>query len=544
MRPSKKTAGILSALSVAAVATLAPRCGRGATLTLYYGQDPNYSNSNNSIFVSNTYNANATATDAVGNSEYLGADPTNISVSQTAPTTIVVPVGDYLSLAIDAVLTGNSNPDGGKTTGDGTPETDQLQPNYLGLASLDLNVEGALTAVPANTGNNVGPYSTAQINVAQGSNGGAYDVVPKWAGGTSPGNINDGGSLANGINAAANPANLQSNTATGDQTLEQFAAANNVASYQNATDFMDSLILQAGSNPGFVTISPQVVQSSSYYWTLAASGSSASPSLYSLLHSFGSSDVINTLPSLVIQVVQPHHPIVEQNYPADTADYGTIITSGTGDHQGTFIPPDTLSPPYSSTLLFAYYEDGGNLSAQVIGINSNIGDSSGIVQVIAPGPGFYPPIRNGYTEVYGIDVKVNGTQASESQLQILLNAIDGSDGTEPSDCVASLNDPTAYQLLSSLDTPTTNYNLFLTFTGDSYWSGYFSVDMSNFNDPNLVGYTFTAIAVVPEPASSAIVLLGVGLLSRRRRKNLYIDHGSAFTSVSSDQRYCKAMIAD
>jgi len=73
-----------------------------------------------------------------------------------------------------------------------------------------------------------------------------------------------------------------------------------------------------------------------------------------------------------------------------------------------------------------------------------------------------------------------------------------------------------------LDTATTNYNLFLTFTNDSYYSGYFSLDMSNFNDPNLVGYTFTAIAVVPEPASAATLLLGLGLLSRRR-------HGKSLT---------------
>jgi hypothetical protein len=213
----------------------------------------------------------------------------------------------------------------------------------------------------------------------------------------------------------------------------------------------------------------------------------------------------------------PGVAIVAQNYPADTADYGAIITSGTGDHQGTFIPPDTFSPPYSNVLVYGNYEGDGYVAAQVTGINSNNGDSQGIVQVIGPGPAFVLPIRNGYTEVYGVDVDVNGTQATNAQLQTLLNAISGADGTDPSSCVASLSDPTPDQLLSSLDTATTNYNLFLTFTNDSYYSGYFSLDVSNFNDPNLVGYTFTAIAVVPEPASAAILLLGLGLFSRRHR---------------------------
>jgi hypothetical protein len=511
MRSSKKAVRILSALSMAVAATLAPKSAPGVTLTLYYGQDPNYSNSNNSIFISNTYNPSASATDAAGNPEFFGPAPTNVTVSQTAPTTIVMPVGDYLSLAVDAVLTGNVNPDGGKNTGTGGPTTHQVQPSFLGLQDLGLDI--GFNGINPVFGTAGAPYSTGEVNVTQGPNGGAYNVAPNWNGGIGP-EIVSGSRVE--IGAGAILGQYGSNTAAGVQLLEQFAAANNVASYQNATDFFDSLVFQAGSTPGFATLSISSDQSGPSYWTLSTPGSSTSPSVYSQQY-FGTGDVINNLPSLVIQMVEPHHPIVQQNYPADTADYGTIITSGTGDHQGTFIPPDTFSPPYSDALVYGNYEGDGYVAAQVTGINSNNGDSQGIVQVIGPGPIDVQPIRNGYTEVYGIDVDVNGTQATNAQLQTLLNAISGADGTDPSSCVASLSDPTPDQLLSSLDTATTNYNLFLTFTNDSYYSGYFSLDMSNFNDPNLVGYTFTAIAVVPEPGSAATLLLGLGLFSRRHR---------------------------
>jgi hypothetical protein len=525
VRFSKKTSRLVSAVSMAIAATLTAKSARGVTLTLYYGQDPSYANSNNSIFVSSTYNPSATTTDAVGDPEYFGPAPTNVSVSQTAPTTILLPVGDYLSLAIDAVLTGDPNPDGGMGPGTGEPSGSPVQPPYLGLAALELGINASgttslLGALPAKTGNNVGPYSTAKINVTQGSNGGAYDVVPAWGTNlTNPGNIYSnpvaGGALVSGITGATGGSiPLTGDTSAAVQELEQFAAANNTASYQNATDFMDSLVFQA-LKPGFETLSPQAT---GIYWVLSSPGSSTTASTYKT-QGFSTSELINPLPSLVIQVYQPGHPVVQQNYPADTADYGAIITNGAGDHQGTFIPEPVGDPQYSSALIYADPLVTGSEAAQVVGINSSNGDSSGIVQVIG-GPAFPVPVRNTYyDEYYGIDVQVNGTQASQTQLQTLLNAIDGADGTEPSSCVASLTDPSPDQLLSSLDTATTDYNLFLTFTTEtSYYSGYLELDLSNLNDPNLVGYTFTAIAVVPEPASAAILFLGLGLLSRRRQR--------------------------
>jgi hypothetical protein len=118
-----------------------------------------------------------------------------------------------------------------------------------------------------------------------------------------------------------------------------------------------------------------------------------------------------------------------------------------------------------------------------------------------------------------LDVQVNGNQATPAQLATLIDAIDG-DGFTPAslDVSASTVSPTgAFP---------SDYNLFLGFSqgfGKSvgeplvFGAGF---DLSNSNDPNLVGYSFSAVAAsVPEPMSSGLLLgAGVILASRRRRR--------------------------
>jgi hypothetical protein len=159
------------------------------------------------------YRRTSTTTDATGNKEYLATSAgvtTQVSVvrvSQTAPTTINLPIGAYLSLAIDALITGDPNPDGGKATG----PNDTIQPSFLGLSDLGVSIlssdTNAAVLSPVGTG---GPYSiganggttylsTGIVNnsqnglhmTAQENNGGAgsYNIVPTWVGQVTPGTI-------------------------------------------------------------------------------------------------------------------------------------------------------------------------------------------------------------------------------------------------------------------------------------------------------------------------------------------------------------------
>jgi hypothetical protein len=359
MQSSRKTKRIVSALSMAAAAALATNAAFGVTLTMYYGNDPNYSNSNNAIIIGNGFTPSYSAAtfDQTGSPEYF-ANHTNVPVSQTGPTTITMPVGDYLSLAIDAILTGNVNPQGGVDIGLGTkPSNHQVQPSYLGLSSLEINIRStdtyATTLTPISTGgpegfapNNGTTYnSTAAINTKgstphlganSGSSGGAYNVVPNWINRVMPGYVEpnepgfDSGTMASGevgvidypFGGTTNDAvGVAPNTITGVQEVEQFAASNDVASYANATEFLDSLIYQ-GLSPGMVTLSPGPFNPvTTNYWSLTTPGSETSLPQYSPTN-FTNSDTVNNLPPLVIDVVAQPVP--------EPTSLGLLVLGGIG----------------------------------------------------------------------------------------------------------------------------------------------------------------------------------------------------------------------
>ena len=165
MQPAKKNlTKVLSAISMAAAATVAAKASGQILITPYYGQgispDPN------GVFISSS-------------STGAGAIYESVNSSGT-PTTISMPVGDYLFLACDAVVTGDSNPDGTKTTGSSATKK-AVQPSFLGLSSLNFNVISSDTngsmLNPLNTGIVVGTYggvtsyyTTANVNDLNNSN--------------------------------------------------------------------------------------------------------------------------------------------------------------------------------------------------------------------------------------------------------------------------------------------------------------------------------------------------------------------------------------
>jgi len=525
MQSAKKTKKILSALSMAAVATLAAKSTHGATLNLFYGQDPLLSNSNNAVVVSPTYTAFPATQNATGGFEYFGATGVPQVIAPSGPTTITVPIGSYLSLAIDAVLTGNSNPDGGKSTSG----AHRVQPSFLGLSELGMSIAssdaGATKLSPISNdapgaSSASGTYnSTAQVNTlanagngpSQGTNGGAaYNVVPNWGAITAPGDIKpnitgytpgpgNGNVGLNGFITGGNTS-VSSTSVAGVNTLEEFASSTNTPSYAGATEFFDSLVYQ-GLSAGVVTLSPTVAASSTAYWALKTPGSTSAASIYNPT-TFGANDVINPLPVLVIDVIQtstgtgtgtgtPHHAIVS-----------LAATAAANSNYGSTVGSLTITGSAAA----------GYTVAQVTGLSSTTGNVNTSAWNATTDP-----------EIYGVDVKVNGTQATPSQLATLLAAITGTDGgTEgPSlGVLPSTTDPTG-GALSGLDTATTTYNLFLKYAagGPSIPLDNLGLDLSNGNDTNLTGYTFTAVSVVPEPMSLGLLALGgISLMSRRGRR--------------------------
>jgi hypothetical protein len=545
MQSAKKTTKILSALSMAAAAVFAAKAAHGATLSMYYGNDPSYSNSNNSVEIGTGYNPSSGVANGTGGVQYF-AHETSVTVTAGpgGVQTINLPVGDYLSLAIDAVLTGNSNSDGGKSTGNAGKH--QTQPANLGLASMSAYVFSSDTnahvltplgnpfAGPVSTAANGGTtyFSTGVVNTAtggttaQGPNGPAstsYNVIPNWVSQTSPGDVEpneagyDQGTHASGniyINSApfggitpgttGGTSESASNTTTGLAQIEQFAGP--AAGYNNATDFIDSLIYQ-GLTAGTVTLTGAANTGATAYWSLATAGTSTSLSQYKSTAFGQGGDTVSGLPLLVIDVgtsVPPplSHAVVSlADTATDNTNYATPVA-------GTFSPA-------TAPTLTVHGGQGGYTVAQVTAINAGAGDVDGNVPVTT-----WNPTTD--AEIYGVDVKVGGQQATAGQLAVLLNAINGGDGlaTASSGVTAGTTDPSRGQVLAALDTGTTTYNLFLDFPGGGpSATDDLGLDFSGTNDANLVGYSFTAISVVPEPMSLSLLALGgVSLMARRNRR--------------------------
>src|ERR1700722_3980572 len=128
MQPVSKMKA-LSVLSMAVVATMGAKTAHAAALSLYYNNIVDFDPSTNTVVQAFGY----------------GAGNTN-SASYTGPTSINIAVGDILEFGVDAVVTNNVNPDGGKLTGTitvsagKTTKVQAIQPSFLGLATMSVTV--------------------------------------------------------------------------------------------------------------------------------------------------------------------------------------------------------------------------------------------------------------------------------------------------------------------------------------------------------------------------------------------------------------------
>jgi len=515
---AKKSTKVLSALAMAAAAAASAQMAHGATLSLYYGADASgYANSNNGLYVGTAFDSSGTNSNAQSETQSLiGA--TQVTPVVGGPTTINMAVGNYLEIAIDAVLTGNPNAAlGAKQSGDAF-----VQPSFLGLSALGMTVSSSdatgtkltpfSTQTSASTTINTLPsyLSTAVINSTTGSNGSlGYNAAPAWTALNAPGDVQPnlpgfdtspkssggvglgstsptGGAFPAGGNTSANAGTTSSiPTSVAKAVLEAFGSGTNASTYAAATDFLDSLAFKALA-AGTITLTPNIVAGGTEFWKFNgnATVNSKTTSTYAATP-FGSSDVINNLPTLVVVIAggASGHPIVNYAGAANSSYSPTIGTLTVTGHNGSYTV------------------------ASITGINGGAGDATGTAEAV----GFNPASDE---EIYAVDVLVNGGQATAGELSTLVAAINAGDANVGASAgvVATTSSPVPNPFGSG-------YNLYLDPQGFS--PAFLGLDLSSTNDPLLSGYTFSAIAVVPEPMTLGLLALGgVGLMARRHRRKV------------------------
>src|SRR6202034_4168729 len=248
---------------------------------------------------------------------------TIVAPNMSTPTTITIASGDYISISINALVSGNTNPDGGKIEATDSSST-VVEPNNLGLAALGIRVPVSandangsilqpLARGPAYTtfAGTLGYNSYAVINQNTSAPGGPE--VPEYDT-TSPGDVEQhSGSV--GANVQIFGGDFEFAQTSGNQIYALQTLSASTATYSNSTEFFRNLIYQAGT-PGIVTLSPFVDTTATQYWSVLTPASNnvggvyQTPTRYGATY-FGANDTVGTLPVLVIDVtgLEPH-PIV------------------------------------------------------------------------------------------------------------------------------------------------------------------------------------------------------------------------------------------
>ncbi len=385
-----------------------------------------------------------------------------------------------------------------------------FQPSFLGLSALGIQIPSTDTTdsklVPNKAGPPTGTFgstpdydSTASLNnstgvgsaVAPNNNPGGF--VPIWND-SSEGDVSP--TSATGGDVGDHSAILQgngqefSNTARGANILGQYGAA--AATFGNATDFFDSLTYTANSY-GRVILAPVVNAMGTSYWVNTRQGSSTVPSGYSSMTFTNPGDVIGTLPILVINVTAEasNQPIISLT----AKPFGAPTTYG------------------NSLGILAVSGHNGNYGvAQSTGLNA----TTGYVEV----GGFNPGTDE---EIYALDVLVNGVRANAAQIGDLVFSINQGDTMVlPSTPIVAAATYAGLGVTHDASPFGSQYNLFLDYGSGPSSDNFLAIDLSNSNDFNLAGYSFSAIAVVPEPMSFSLVTLagGLGLITRRPKRAL------------------------
>ena len=321
-------------------------------------------------------------------------------------------------------------------------------------------------------------------NLRGGSNGtgvndaGGNGIVPVWSAVSAPGDVFVGNGGV-GVNFPLGGGTLSASSSSINE-LSQFAAS--TASYANATVAVDTIQFEALA-AGTVTLQPVANSSGTNYWYLASPDTNTTQSVYAnakLDPTQG--NTLNPMQELIVIIA-----------PAGGSAHAIV----------SLIPGTTAVANYGANAgTIAMVGGNGVYSLQQV---TGLTDTTNSLAVTNWNPATDK-------EIFGVDVLVGGNQANTAQLAILMNAI-GGDGVAPASTVtASTTDPTGIF--------PAGYNLFLTFTnGVSSSSDDFGLDLSNSNDSLLTSYTFSAVAVVPEPMSSGLLALGgVGLMTRRNRR--------------------------
>jgi hypothetical protein len=489
MQSAKNRMKVLSALSMAAAATFAAKSANAASLSLYYGNGGS-GVGGDGIYVGK--GGISQTTTAKGN---LLHSPTQITPNVGTPTTITVPLGQYLSISINALVTGVSNSEAGKQE-KGTTGAVLTEPTSLGLSALGIRIptssndaNGSILQ-PVNNGasytsfNSVPGYNSfATLYTGNGSS-----AAPQWQK-SSPGDVEQNAGSVGANNQIFGGNSTPATNKPEINEVQQFSASSNA--YSNSTEFFEGLIYQ-GLSTGVVTLSPFADSTATQYWTVLTPASSPNGSgvyktgtTYQPSY-FGTSDSVGTLPVLVIDVVSTSssHAILSLTSSAPSA-YGS-----------------------SSGTLTVTGSNGKYTLAQITGLT----DVTNYVEAT----GWNPATDE---EIYGLDVLVNGQQANGNQLATLINAINGdSSGDGVSAGVSASTTPDVGGFPSS-------YNLFLTYAsptaavGGPPASDFLGIDLSSGNDSNLVGYSFSEVAAVPEPMTIGLLAVGgVGLMARRNRR--------------------------
>jgi hypothetical protein len=287
------------------------------------------------------------------------------------------------------------------------------------------------------------------------------------------------------------------NTATGAQVFDSGAITGVDGTAIGIGQFAGTLF--ANTNDGRVVEvplngAPQIV--------IASGGSrgdfvTVDPHDGSLLLTQTSTVLRLTGPSLAVT-----HPIVAMG--TSTTLYGQQITHGSGANQGSF-----------THGLNALTVTGGNgvyTSAQVTGIAGSKGLGTGYVSVT----GFNPGTDR---EVFAMDVLIDGTQATASEIATLVANINSTHSYGYGSSIALASSPVG-DAFASLS-PSTPYNLFFTFDGLTVGSNNFSFDLSQ--DPIYgANATVVAVAAIPEPSSLGVwLVISAAVILRRKRTSKF-----------------------